>query len=298
MVFEQFRPGVVKRLGVDYESVIKHNPDIIYCSLSGYGQNGPYRNRAGHDLNYAAATGLLDMNRRDREEAPRIPGIPVSDMSGGLFAAFSMVGALLSRELRGTGGEYLDVSMTDALLSFSHVLASKALTGRDVSPGGTRLTGKYPCYDVYEAADGKYVTLAALEPKFWREFCERVGREDLVDSHMAESGEEREGVREALEDIFAAKSSEEWENMIGGEETMFATVNTLSEGLKHPQIKARDLVNKNGVPRIGLPVQGTEGVMNADSPAPRLGEHSDALLIAAGYSSDEIASLREEDVIR
>lgn len=297
VIFEQFRPGVVERLGVDYESVREHNPEIVYCSLTGYGQNGPYRDRVGHDLNYAATAGLLDMTRRDRDEKPRIPGVPVGDMSGGLFAAFSMIGGVLSRELGDTGGEYIDVSMTDAVLSFSQALVPEALAGRDVAPGETRLTGKYPCYGVYETADERYVTLAALEPKFWREFCERVDREDLIDKHMSESAEERATVREAIEDVFAEKTSEEWEAEIGGEETMFATVNTVSEALQHPQIEARNLIVEDGAPRVGFPMRGSEGVPTAEGSAPEQGEHTDAVLRDAGYTDDQIDGLRDDDVI-
>jgi alpha-methylacyl-CoA racemase len=298
VVFEQFRPGVVERLGVDYEAVQEYNDEIVYCSLSGYGQNGPYRDRVGHDLNYAATAGLLDMTRRDRDEKPRIPGIPVGDMSGGLFAAFSMISGVVSRELGDTGGEYIDVSMTDAVVSFSQALAPEVLAGRDVAPGETRLTGKYPCYGVYETADGRYVTLAALEPKFWKEFCERVGREDLLDKHMSESADERAAVREAIEEVFAAKTRDEWEAEIGGEETMFAAVNTVSEALEHPQIDARDMVVEDGAPRVGSPVRGSEGVPGAEGPAPEHGEHTDDVLREAGYTDDELARLREDGVVR
>lgn len=298
VILEQFRPGVVERLKIDYGTVRDHNPDIVYCSLSGFGQNGPYCDRVGHDLNYIATAGLLDMTRRDRDEKPRIPGVPIGDMSGGLFAAFSMVGALLSRELGETGGEYLDVSMTDAVLSFSQALVPEALAGHEVAPGETQLTGKHPCYGIYETAGGQYVTLAALEPKFWREFCESVGCEDLVDKHMSESAEERARVRKALEDVFAEKTRDEWEAEIGGEETMFATVNTVSEALEHPQIEARDVVVNDGMPRVGFPVRSSEGVLSADGPAPEQGEHTDAVLRGAGYASDEIDNLREDGVIR
>jgi crotonobetainyl-CoA:carnitine CoA-transferase CaiB-like acyl-CoA transferase len=298
VVFEQFRPDVVERLGVDYETVLEYNDEIVYCSLSGYGQNGPYRDRVGHDLNYAATAGLLDMTRRDRDEAPRIPGIPLGDMSGGLFAAFSMISGVASRELGGTGGEYIDVSMTDAVLSFSQALVPEVLAGRDLAPGETRLTGKYPCYGVYETADERYVTLAALEPRFWKEFCERVGREDLFDKHMSELADERAAVREAIEEVFATKTRDEWEAEIGGDETMFAAVNTVSEALDHPQIDARGLVTEDGAPRLGSPVRGSVGVPGAEGPAPEHGEHTDEVLREAGHTEDELARLRDDGVVR
>src|SRR6056297_3088540 len=166
VVFEQFRPGVVDRPGVDYESVRARNENVVYCSLSGFGQTGPHADRVGHDLNYVGMAGLLDMTRADEDSPPQIPGYPVGDMAGGLFAAFSIVGALLSRELGNTGGEYVDVAMTDVVASFSQSIAYDALAGEEPRPGETALTGDGPWYDIYECADGRYVTIAALEPKF------------------------------------------------------------------------------------------------------------------------------------
>src|SRR5699024_9405451 len=153
VLIEGFRPGVAERLGVDYETIAERNRSIVYCSLTGYGQTGPYADRAGHDLNYVAVAGLLDMTRNDEDEAPRIPGYPIGDMAGGTFAALSVLGALCSRELGNTTGEYLDVSMTDAVRSFSQPIANGALGDDPPRPGETPLTGAVPWYDVYETSD-------------------------------------------------------------------------------------------------------------------------------------------------
>ena len=223
VVVESFRPGVVDRLGVGYDAVRERNPDVVYVSLTGYGQAGPLSDRAGHDLNYVGRAGLLDMTRESPETRPVPLGYQVADLSGGLFAAFAATSALLSRELGtndadgadGEGrGEYVDVSMTDVVLSFSHTVAPDAMAASGTDdpgprPGETGLTGGYPWYDVYETADG-YVTLAALEPQFWTAFCDAVGREDLAGYHMTEDPAERAALREELEALFAERTRDEW----------------------------------------------------------------------------------------
>jgi crotonobetainyl-CoA:carnitine CoA-transferase CaiB-like acyl-CoA transferase len=298
VVFEQFRPGVVDRLGVDYDSVRERNPEVVYCSLSGFGQEGPYADRVGHDLNYVGMAGLLDMTREDEERKPQMPGYPVGDMAGGLFAAFSMVGALCSRELGNTGGEYVDVAMTDVVASFSQAVAHDALTGGDPRPGETELTGDLPWYDVYETADGGYVTLAALEPKFWESFCEAVEREDLVDAHMTMDPAEREALREELTALSADRTRDEWEAALGDVEAMVAPVHTPAEALDSEHAAARDLLDRSGpVPRVGFPAQCSEGSDRDSGPAPGHGEHTDAVLSAVGYDRDRLDALREDGVI-
>ncbi|MFD1587325.1 CaiB/BaiF CoA transferase family protein [Halorientalis brevis] len=298
VVFEQFRPGVVDRLGVDYDSVRERNEDVVYCSLSGFGQTGPYADRVGHDLNYVGMAGLLDLTREDEDSQPQIPGYPIGDMAGGLFAAFSIVGALLSRELGNTGGEYVDVAMTDVVASFSHAVADGALTGDDPRPSETPLTGGLPWYDVYETADGEYVTLAALEPKFWTQFCTAVDREDLVDVHMTQDPAEREALREELAAIFATRTREEWEDRLGDVEAMVAPVQRLSATLDSEYADARDLVDRDGGrPRVGFPALSSETPDASGGPLPEHGEHTDEVLEAVGYDAAELVALRTADVI-
>jgi alpha-methylacyl-CoA racemase len=295
VLIEGFRPGVTERLGIDYDSLREHTPDIVYCSLSGYGGTGPYRTRAGHDLNYAAFSGLLDMTRADEDAPPRIPGVPVGDMAGGLFAAFSILGALCSRELGNTGGEYIDVAMTDVLLSFSQALAPDALGGETPRPSETALTGELPWYDIYETADGEYVTLAALEPPFWQAFCEAVGREDLVDAHMTSDPSTRAALREELVELFAERTREEWDEAFDGIDATVEPVRTLTEALDHPQTESRDLIERGAGPdRIGFPARSSD---HAESGAgiPGHGEHTASVLREAGYEDTDIERLRETD---
>ncbi|OLZ42123.1 carnitine dehydratase [Natrinema saccharevitans] len=297
VVFEQFRPGVADRLEIDYETLVEYNEELVYCSLSGYGGTGPYAQRAGHDLNYVGVAGLLDMTREDEAAAPQLPGYQIGDLGGGLFAAFSIVGGLLSREL-GNGGEYVDVAMTDVVASFSQAVAHGALTGDDPRPGETTLTGGVPWYDVYETADGRYLTLAALEPKFWTAFCEEVGREDLTDLHGTDDPAELEAVREELESLFATRTRDDWLAELS-DETMTGPVCTPAEALEHPQLEARGLVERpdDAPPRVGFPAVGSALPERHDESVPGHGEHTDELLAAVGYDEADRDELREAGAI-
>jgi crotonobetainyl-CoA:carnitine CoA-transferase CaiB-like acyl-CoA transferase len=298
VVFEQFRPGVAERLEIDYETLCEYNEELVYCSLSGYGASGPYAERAGHDLNYVGVAGLLDMTREDESMAPQIPGYPIGDHGGGLFAAFSVVGGLLSREL-GNGGEYVDVAMTDVVASFSQAVAHGALAGDGPRPGETALTGKYPWYDVYETADGRYLTLAALEPKFWRAFCEEVDRRELIEFHGTEDRAELTAAREKLTELFAGRSREAWLEALS-DETMVGPVCTPAEAVEHPQIEARGLVERpeEAPPRIGFPAAGSDAPESRNESVPGHGEHTDELLASVGYGEGELAEFRDAGAIR
>lgn len=299
VVFEQFRPGVAGRLGVDYEAVRERNPDVVYCSLSGYGQTGPYADRVGHDLNYVGVGGLLDMTRETPDEASRIPGYPIADMAGGLFAAFAIVGALASRALGNSEGEYIDVAMTDVVVSLSQAVAADALAGEDPRPGETPLTGGLPWYDVYEAADGRSLTLAALEPRFWAAFCEAVDRPDLRAVHGTDDPAELTALREELAALFAERARDDWLDLLADTEAMVGPVHTPRELLDDPQIDARGLVERpdDGAPRIGFPARFAGGRAATDGPAPALGEHTDELLGAIGLDDSALEDLRAEGVV-
>jgi alpha-methylacyl-CoA racemase len=300
VVIEGFRPGVAERLGVDHESVRERNPEVVYCSLSGYGQTGPYRDRVGHDLNYASVAGLVDMTRERAGGTPAIPGYPIGDMAGGAFAAFSVVSALLSRALGNRGGTFVDVSMTDAVLSFAQPVASAAFAGDDPRPRETELTGKRPCYDVYRTADDRFVSVAALEPKFWRTLCEALDHPELIEHHHAEDAAVREAVRETLAATFRSRTQTEWEDELGERDVMFAPVRTPKEAVTDPHVEARGLVEDDGtsVPRIGFPANASPPIQRESSGGlPEQGEHTRAVLESAGVDAATIESLRDRDVI-
>lgn len=309
VVFEQFRPGVVDRLGIDYETLSEYNEELIYCSLTGYGQKGPYADRAGHDLNYVGVAGLVDMTRHSPDGSPTAPGYPIADMTGGLLAATSIVSALLSRELGNTGGEYIDLAMTDAVLSLAQVEVAMADAGLDPRPGETPISGGLPWYDVYETSDGRHITLAALEPRFWYAFCETIDRPDLVEYHMTQDEDELDWLREELIRVFATHSREEWDERLGSiDDAMFGLVNTPAEVIEDPHISQREILEETGEGhrRIRFPVSASSNgetpgpgrdVSPDESAVPALGEHTEQVLRAHGFEPSEIAQLREDGVI-
>ncbi|QSW99897.1 CaiB/BaiF CoA transferase family protein [Haloterrigena alkaliphila] len=301
VVLEGFRPGVVDRLEIDYETLTEYNEELVYCSLSGYGQDGPWADRAGHDLNYVALAGLLDMTRDAPDEKPQVPGYPIGDMAGGLFTAFAIVGALLSRELGNTGGEYVDVAMADVVASFSQSVAHQAFTGEpdEPRPGATSLTGALPWYDCYETADEKWVTLAALEPQFWRAFCEAVDREDLVDEHGTADPDVRAALEAELRDLFRERTREEWEAALAGVDAAFAGVYAPAEAVDHPQFRARELLEdpEDAPPRIGFPARFGGESAARDERVPAQGEHTRQYLLEAGYDDEDVDALLESGVV-
>lgn len=297
VVIEGFRPEVVDRLGVDYEAVTEYNEETIYCSITGYGQEGPLADRVGHDLNYVGRAGFLDLTRDDEESRPQIPGYPVADMAGGLFAAFSILGALLSRELGNGGGEYIDVSMTDVVVSFSQAVVQPVFEGDQPRPGESALSGGLPWYDIYETADGRHVTFGALEPQFYRAFCEAIDREDLVSAHSTTEMAKRDALREELTEIFRSRTRQEWIETLSGIEASVEPVYTLTEALEDEQVEVRNLVWDEHRPRVGFPAQGTDVPTDQGATAPAQGEHTEDVLRELGYSPEEIDALSSDGAI-
>jgi alpha-methylacyl-CoA racemase len=302
VVLESFRPGVVDRLGIDDGTLREHNEELIYCSLTGYGQNGPWADRAGHDLNYVSIAGLLDTTRESPDAKPQTPGYPIGDMAGGLFAAFAIVEAVLARELGNADGEYVDIALADVVASFSQAVAYQSLTGdpAEPRPGETPLTGALPWYDSYETADGRWLVLAALEPKFWRTFCEAVDREDLVAEHGSDDPDVRAALRAELEDLFRERTREEWEAALSDVDAAVTGVYAPAEVDEHPQFRARGLVERSedAPPRIGFPARHRETPTETSEVVPKQGEHTRRYLAEIGYDEAAIERLFESGAVR
>jgi len=209
VVFESFRPGVMDRLGVGYADLRKVNPRIIYCALTGYGQDGPYRDLPGHDINYLAIAGILSMQGIKRGK-PILSGIQVADLAGGAhMAIMGILLALMAREKTGFG-QFVDISMLDGAVSLLAQHAGNFFgNGKEPRRGELNLNGGFACYNIYQAKDGKYMVLAALEDKFWAEFCRAVGREDLIAQHIADL-DEQEKIIEEVQEIFATRNCDDW----------------------------------------------------------------------------------------
>jgi alpha-methylacyl-CoA racemase len=294
VVVEGFRPGTVDRLGIGYEAVKGVNPRVVYCSISGFGQDGPERDRAGHDLVYIARAGLLDLCGRPGE-APAIPPVQIADLGSGMYAASGILAYL--REAERTGqGRYLDIGMHDSAVSWMVMPAAEFSAGERGGRGGLPLTGKHPCYNVYKTRDGRDICLAALESKFWRAFCGHMGRPDLLPLQFSEKPEDHA----QLEALFAGRTAAEWQAFLAGTDFCCEVVPTLDEVLEAPQLKHRGLVIAAGpgeppVIRLGHPLRERGA---APSPCPAHGQHTAEILIELGFSASEIDALEASGAIR
>jgi len=297
-VLEQFRPGVVDRLGINYDTVAELNPRIVYCSLTGFGQDGPHRDRSGHDLNYLALSGVLGLTS-DQVGRPVIPGVQIADLAGGMIAGFAMLAALLARERTGRG-QYVDVSMFDVMLSMLPIPAAHQFAGATIPVGGKYvLSGAYPFYNVYETGDGKFMTLGALEPKFWANFCLRVGRDDLV-ARQFDSGERRENLFDEVRAIFKSKSQSDWVDLMRDADCCCEPVLSLSEAFEHAQTRARQMIRESPsiTEQLGFSYKLTETPPREVSGAPTLGEHTEALLAEIGVTEEERRRLSEAGIVK
>jgi crotonobetainyl-CoA:carnitine CoA-transferase CaiB-like acyl-CoA transferase len=298
---EGFRPGAADRLGVGYEWSRAIKPDIVYASLSGYGQDGPYRDRAGHDLNYLAVAGIIGMNGRAGGE-PAIPAAVLGDYAaGGMSAAVHILAALLRRGHTGAGA-YCDVSMTDAGFALNALVVDEYLaSGLEPRRGETLTSGFWPWYDVYETADARYVAVAAIEPQFYRALCTALGREDL--HHAQWSLETRERTRAEFAAAFRSNTRDAWVEHFRDVDTCFSPVNSIGDAVRDPHLMAREMIVESPHPLAGtVSAVGSMLRFDGDSPQPRSwiaapGEHTEEILHDLGYADAEIAELRSTDVI-
>ena len=300
VVLESYRPGVLERLGLGYESLQEINPGIIYCAISGYGQDGPYKLRAGHDLNYVGYAGLLSHNIGANGE-PVMPATQIGDLAGGsLMAVIGILTALVARTQTGQG-RMVDVSMTEGAMALLPLFTAAYLnTGVAPRPGRSTLDGGLPCYNIYEASDGKYVTLAALEPKFWHTFCTRIGHPELLPFHTPASDAARDECMRALQAIFKTKTRDEWVSELADLDTCLGPVYSIDEALNDPQAQSRgiDITNGNNGLRTLPTFPRISGVEQEQRYAPpRLGEQTTSVLLEAGYSAADIEDFKVEGVI-
>lgn len=289
VLFEQFRPGVLDRLGLGHEALLAMNSRLIICALTGYGQTGPMAHRAGHDLNYLARSGILGA-QGPAGGPPQVPGVQLADVSGGMWSVIAILAALMNRDRTGKGC-VLDVAMTDGVLGFAATAVGAALAGVGQQRGDETLTGGIAPYNTYMSKDGHPMTLAALEPKFWIAFCQGAGIEPQMDALLP--GHHQAELKARLGEIFRGKTRDEWAAFAGKHDCCLEPVLDTRSITEDAHLAARrlffDVPSSHGpLPQVRTPVTPKDG---AFSPPPRQGEHTRVILRDAGFSDAEVDAL-------
>jgi alpha-methylacyl-CoA racemase len=290
VLVEGNRPGVMDRLGLGWDVLHARNPNLVMCSITGYGQSGPFAARAGHDINYTATSGILGLN--GERDGPPVPlGVQVADIgAGGLQPAVAILGALVGVE-RGGEGRWIDASMTDGAVTWLALAMAARGAGEPVARGDQRLAGRYACYRVYACKDGGFYSIGALEPKFWATLCDAIERPDLFELQLAE-GPEGARAHEAMEKVFLSRTRAEWERKLAGLDVCCEPVLELDEVASHPQVAARGLIARTGTGvEIGPAVQLRQDWRRLDPPA--LGEHTEEILAEVGVDEKRLEALRK-----
>lgn len=247
VVVESFRPGVVQGLTIDFESLKAINPSLVYCSISGYGQTGPYRNYPGHDMNYLATAGVL-------EQMNGLANFQIADIAGGSLSACVGILAALIDSQKTKRPHYVDISMTDCSMALNQVaLATGQAAGKDIPRGEDLLSGGFPFYNLYETQDQRRIALGALEAKFWKNFCEAIGKIDWVQWHSGPR-EKYPEFKQEIGKLFKTKTMREWEKLLSDKECCFSPVLKMSEALEDPQSKDRQMVQDNGFKKFKFPL--------------------------------------------
>jgi len=294
---EGFRPGTMDRLGLGYEALRVLNPRLVYCSLSGFGQSGPYRLRPAHDISFQGMAGLL-ANLIDRGSFAERPGVAIGDLSSGMFATIGILAALYARERTGRG-QYVDVAMADGLVSWMTTALTPVVNGKTALEfsGGAG-------YGVYRTADGKYLTLSvALEPHFWRNLWQTVGKPDIGQISFIDRLKRNDELEGILQEAFLTKSRDEWVELLAQGDVPSGPVFSLEEVARDPQMRERGMIieweapdgHKTGM--VNCPVQFSDTPAAIRRSAPGLGEHSEEVLREAGYDDEAMARLRERGAV-
>ena len=302
VLIESYRPGVVDRLGIGFEDLRAVNPRIIYCSTTGYGQDGPASGWAGHDINYLAMTGFLACSEPRADGGPPIPGATVADSAGGgLHAVVAILAALVRRSLGGKG-QYLDVAATEGVLSLMSLSLDQFLaTGEVAGPRKVLLTGRYAFYDVYCCKDGKWISVGAIEPRFYRNLCQHLGLEQFIAEQM--NDDKQDEIRAAFRDVFQTRERDEWVALLAPNDTCVAPVYEIPEIGDDPQFRERRIfmqaehAEQGKFRQVGPILAG--GVREQPIHRVRPADESDAsvLLRWADYSVDEIEQLRHDGAV-
>jgi len=296
VVMEAFRPGVTKKLGVDYDTISELNPRIVYCSLTGFGQDGPYRDLPGHDPNYTSIGGAVGLTG-DREGDPVIIRAALGDIGSALHAVIGILCGLMARDKTGRG-QYVDISMTDSVLSFLTVSLLRYFRDGFIPKRGW----PSPTINVWRTKDGKFVSTGLIEPYFWERFCHALGREDLI-PHQRAKGEKLQEVHSAIKETFLTKTRDEWFQIMKDADTCVSPVLELDEVVKDPQLLSRDMLPEFDHPtagkvrQLGMPIKLSETPAKFRGFAPLIGQHTEEVLQGLGYTKHQIEEMRKSGAI-
>lgn len=302
VLLEGFRPGVMKKLGLDHEALKSVNPRLVTCAISGYGSEGSRALKAGHDINYLALNGVLSYSGRNG--VPTLSGTQIADLGGGaLYAAFSIVTALLARERLGVG-QFIDISMTDGAMTWNALRWGQLLAdGRTPAPGDDFLNHGYACYNIYETRDGQYMALGALEPQFWKAFCEAVEHSDWSQPTYFEPGPHQEALTREVAALFREKTREEWTALLRNVDCCCEPVLSLAEVMDDSEAEARGMVvslvheSWGAYRQLGIAPKFSLTPGSIRSHAPELGEHTVEILSDLGLTPSRIESLKSRGVV-
>lgn len=282
VVVESFRPGVMKRLGLDFPVLEKINPRLIYCAISGYGQTGPYAEMPGHDINYISYAGLLELIG-EKDGKPIVPAVQVADLAGGAYPAVTgILLALLEREKSGKG-QFIDISMMDGVISLlQSTLPNYLMKNIPSKRGEQMLSGGLACYEVYQTKDGRWLAVGALEMKFWRVFCQKIGKPEWI-ALLNEPDEVQYKLKHDIQNVIYTKTLEEWMDIFDDAEACVSPVLNFAELVNHPQVQARKMfeaIEQDGIPvkHIGIPIKLSRTPGKIRAAAPKLGEHTEYYL--------------------
>lgn len=277
VLIESFRPGVMDRLGIGYDTLKKINPKLIYCAITGFGQTGPYNDKPGHDINFLSYSSLLHFNVNDGEK-PVVPAAQIADLGGGaLMGVAGILTALIGRNITGKG-QFVDISMLDGALSWMQTILPDYLAGQKYEKGELPLAGGRACYGVYETADRRYLAVGALEPKFWKSFCQGINRPDLIPFLNAPFDKQKE-IREMIQAEIRKKTLAEWNAIFENIEACVSPVLTVDEMLNLEQIKKREMfVEFAGETYVANPIKLSDTPAKIYAKAPSLGEHNEEIL--------------------
>ena len=297
VIIEGNRPGVMKKLGLDYDTIKKINPRIVYCAITGYGQDGPYSMRPARDLTCMAMSGVLGAVN---EGNPLVPGVKISDVSAAMYSTIGVLMALAARKKTGKG-QFVDVSMTDGALSW---LTAPIMTcyyeGKVPEKGSLYLSGKRPAYNVYKTKDGKFISIALREAPFWEKLCEKLGRPDLL-PYQNPDADNFDEIVSALQDVFLTKTRNEWFEELN--DVGVGKVYQLDELESDPQIKHRQMIVEVDYPGLGKvkqtgnPIKLSDTPLKIKSPSPSCGQHTRDILAEAGYSHKVIDKFYKEGIV-